>query len=56
MGGFPYGKPPVEYPKKTRQSNFQKWVKKYNGSRDLYDHLVSFKQVVRAEQITDPHT
>ena len=23
---------------------------------DPYDHLASFKQVVRAEQITNPHT
>ena len=56
MGGSSFGKPPVEYPRRTRPSNFQKWVKKYNGSRDPYDHLASFKQVVRAEQITDPHT
>ena len=46
MGGFPYGKPPIEYPRKTRPSNFQKWVKKYNGLEDPYDHLASFKQVV----------
>ena len=57
MGGFPFGKPFVEYPRRTRPSNFQKWVKKYNGSGDPYDHLASFKQRVRAEQITDdPHT
>ena len=56
MGGFPNGKPPVECPKKTRPSHFQKWVEKYYKLGDPYDHLVSFKQVVRAEQITDPHT
>ena len=56
MGGFPFGKPSVEYPRKTRPSTFQKWIKKYNQSRDPYDHLASFKQVIRAEQITNPHT
>ena len=39
-----------------RPSQFQKWVKKYNGSADPYDHLATFRQVVRAEQITDLHT
>ena len=56
MIGFPTGKGTTEYPRKTRPSNFQKWVKKYNGSGDPYDHLANFKQVVRAEQITDLHT
>ena len=40
---------------KTRPSHFQKWVKKYNGARDPYDHLASFRQVVRAEEVTDLH-
>ena len=31
-------------------------MKKYNGSADPYDHLATFRQVVRAEQITDLHT
>ena len=56
MGGFPFGKVPTKYPQKTCPSNFQKWVKKYNGSRDPYDHLATFKQVVRAEKITYHHT
>lgn len=54
--GFPTGKETTEYPRKTRPSNFQKWAKKYNGSGDPYDHLATFKQVVRAEQITNLHT
>ena len=41
---------------KVRPSQFQKWVKKYNGSADPYDHLATFRQVVRAKQITDLHT
>ena len=41
MGGYPHGKPPMEHPRKTRPSNFQKWVKKYNGSGDPYDHLAT---------------
>ena len=56
MGGFPLGRPPIDYPRKTRPLNIQKWVKKYNGLGDPYDHLASFKQVVRAKQIIDPHT
>ena len=41
---------------KTRPSHFQKWwVKKYNGAGDPYDHLASFRQVVRAEEVTDLH-
>ena len=43
MGGFPLGRPPIEYPRRIRPSNFQKWVKKCNGSGDPYDHLASFK-------------
>ena len=55
MGGIPLGKPLVEYPRKTRPSNFQKWVKKYNGLGEPYAHLVSFNQKVRTKQITNPH-
>ena len=35
---------------------FQKWVKKYNGSSDPYNHLASFKQVLRAKQVNNFHT
>lgn len=41
---------------KVKPTNFQKWVKKFNGSGDPYDHLASFKQVARAEQVSDLHT
>ena len=40
---------------KTRPSHFQKWVKKFSGSGDPYDHLASFKQITRAEEVTDVH-
>ena len=40
---------------KTRPSHFQKWVKKFGGSGDPYDHLASFRQVVRAEELSDLH-
>ena len=30
-------------PREVRPSNFQKWVKKFNGLGDPYDHLASFK-------------
>ena len=42
--------------KKARTTNFQKWVKKFNGSSDPYNHLASFKQIARAKQIYDLHT
>ncbi len=42
--------------RKVRPSQFQKWVRKYDGSGDPYDHLASFKQVLRAKQVTDFHT
>ena len=29
-------------PRKVRLVDFQKWVKKFNGLGDTYDHLVSF--------------
>ena len=31
-------------------------MKKYDGLGDPYNHLASFKQVARVEQITDLHT
>ena len=31
--------------KRVRPANFQKWVKKFNGSGDPYDHLASFKYI-----------
>ena len=40
---------------KTRPSHFQKWVKKFSGFGDPYDHLSSFRQVVRAEKVSDLH-
>ena len=42
--------------RRVRPTNFQKWVKKFNGSGDPYDHLASFKQVARVEQVHDLHT
>ena len=42
--------------RRVRPANFQKWVKKFNGSGDSYDHLASFKQVARAEQVHDLYT
>ena len=54
--GFTPGKSPWGPSRnKTRPSNFQKWVKKFSGSGDPYDHLASFKQVARAEEVTDLH-
>lgn len=40
---------------KTRPSHFQKWVTKFSGSGDPYDHLALFNQVARAEEVTDLH-
>ena len=31
-------------------------VKKYNGSRDPHDHVVAYRQAVRAKQVKDLHT
>ena len=42
MMGFPTGKGTIKYPRKTRPSNFQKWIKKYNGVGDPFDHLATF--------------
>ena len=30
-------------PRRVRPADFQKWVKKFNGTGDPYDHLASFK-------------
>ena len=40
---------------KTRTSNFQKWVKNFNGLGDPYDHLASFRHVVRVEKVANLH-
>ena len=51
--GFrPTGASGVVTRSKTRPSHFQKWVKKFNGPRDPYDHLASFKKVVRVEEVS----
>ena len=42
--------------KKVRPTNFQKWVKNFNGLSDPYDHLASFKQIDQVEQVYDLHT
>ena len=39
--------------RRVRLANFQKWDKKFNGSGDPYDHLASFKQVARVEQVNE---
>ena len=39
----------------TRPSHFQKWVTKFDGTGDPYDHLAAIKQVVRAEEVFDLH-
>ena len=55
MGFRPSGGTGAPMRGKTRPSHFQKWVKKYNGVGDPYNHLASFRQVVRAEEVTDLH-
>ena len=42
--------------RRVRPTNFHKWVKKFNGLGDPYNHLASFKQIVQAEQVYDLHT
>lgn len=55
--GFRPGKSPWEAQcSKVRPSHFQKWVKKFSGAGDPYDHLASFKQIARAEEVYDLHT
>ena len=45
-----------ENSRKGRPSQFQKWLRKYDGSGNPYDHLASFKQVLQAQHIIDFHT
>ena len=45
-----------EYTRRVRPSTLQKMVKKFDGSGDPHDHVASFKQVVRAEKVSDQHT
>ena len=42
--------------KRVRPTNFQKWVKKFNGLGNPYDHLATFNQGERVEQVIDLHT
>ncbi|MCO5595516.1 hypothetical protein L7F22_049561 [Adiantum nelumboides] len=42
--------------RRVQPADFQKWLKRCSGSGDPYDHLASFKQVLRAERIFDFHT
>ena len=53
---FSSGKSIFDSSKKMRPYHFQKWVKRYSGTTDPYDHLPTFKRVARAEQILDLHT
>ena len=45
-----------DYTRRVRPSMLQKLVKKFDGSGDPYDHIATFRQVVRAEQVSDNHT
>ena len=40
---------------RMRPSHFLKWVTKFDGTGDPRDHLASFKQVARAEEVLDLH-
>ena len=42
--------------RKVRPLALQKMVKKYDGSRDPYDHVAAYRQAVHAEQVKDAHT
>ena len=42
--------------RRVRPANFEKWVKKFNGLGDPYNHMASFKQIARVEQVYDLHT
>ena len=42
--------------RRIRPAIFQKWVKKFNGLSDPYDHLVRFKKIARSKQVYDLHT
>ena len=50
------GKHDDEYTQKVRPSMLQKLVKKYDGSKDRHDHIASFRQVLRVEQVSNSHT
>ena len=41
-----------DYTRKVRPSMLQKLVKKFDGSGDPYDHIATFRQVVRAEKVS----
>ncbi|MCO5553329.1 hypothetical protein L7F22_006850 [Adiantum nelumboides] len=60
---IPHGDMSAQFPgrqlfnqRRVRPSDFQKWVNKFNGMGDPYDHLAIFKQTTRAEHVTDLHT
>ena len=57
MGDFP-GRPSgaPSNPRKIRPSDFKKLVDKFDGSKDPYNHMANFRQVMRAEQVFDWHT
>ena len=40
-----------EYAQRVRPSKLQKRVKKYDGSKDPHDHIATFRQVLRPEQV-----
>ena len=42
--------------RKARPTNFQKWVKKYDGNGDPFKHMASFRQFLRAKQVLDWQT
>ena len=45
-----------EYARRVRPSTLQKWVNKFDGSRNPHDHVASFKHVVHAKRVTHQHT
>ena len=45
-----------DYTQKVRPSMLQKLVKKFDGFGDPYDHIATFRQVVRIEKVSDNHT
>ena len=55
LGFRPRGSMGVPTRHKTRPSHFQKWVKKFNGSKDPYNHLASFRHLVRVGEVPDLH-
>ena len=42
--------------RRVRPSTLQKLVKKYDRSRDPYENISTFPQVVHAKQVTDYYT